>query len=107
MGSQIGKNQVNVETKCCDKVNYIHRAPDKVKHVRGGDEPDKKLQGEPGVADTLDVEESIVSIGTILVKGPGSCVFRGPDSEVVDDRDSHVRVGLEAKGQDGGADEEH
>ena len=30
----------------------------------------------------------------------------GPDSEVVDDRDSHVRMGLEAEGEDGGADEE-
>ena len=30
----------------------------------------------------------------------------GLDSEVMDDRDSHVRMGLEAEGEDGGADEE-
>ena len=47
-----------------------------------------------------------MSISTILVQGPGCGVVRGLDSEVMDDRDSHVRVGLEAEGENGGADEE-
>ena len=107
MRSQICKNQVNIETECCNKVDNINRAPDKVAHIRTGDKPDEQLQGKPGVADTLDIEESIMSISAILVQGPGCGVVGGPDSEVVDDRDSHVRVGLEAEGEDGGADEEY
>ena len=98
--------QVNVETKCGDKVNDIDRAPDKVKHVWAGDEPDEQLEGEPSIADALDVEESIMSISPVLIQGPCSCVMGGLDSEVVDDRDSHVRMGLEAESEDGGADEE-
>ena len=34
--------------------------------------PDKYLNGEPGVADALDVEEGVVRIGTVLVQGPRS-----------------------------------
>ena len=77
-----------------------------MKHVRAGDEPDEQLQGEPSIADTLDIEESIMGISPIFVQGPGSCVMGGLDSEVMDDRDSHVRMGLEVEGEDGGADEE-
>ena len=96
--------QVNVETECGDKVNDIDRAPDKVKHVWAGYEPVEQLQGEPSIADTLNVEESAIS--PVLIQGPCSCVMGGLDSEVVDDRDSHARMGLEAEGEDGGADEE-
>ena len=77
-----------------------------MKHVWAGEEPDEQLQGEPSIADTLDIEESIMGISPIFVQGPGSCVMGGLDSEVMDDRDSHVRMGLEAEGEDGGADEE-
>ena len=98
--------QVNVETECGNKINDIDRAPDKVKDVWAGDEPDEQLQSEPSIADTLDIEESIMSVSPVLVQGPCSCVMGGLDSEVVDDRDSHVRMGLEAEGEDGDADEE-
>ena len=47
-----------------------------------------------------------MSICSVLVKSPGCGVVGGSDGEVVDDGDSHVRGGLEAEGQDGGADEE-
>ena len=59
--------QVNVETKCGDKVNDIDRAPDKVKHVWARDEPDEQLKGEPSIADTLNIEESIMSVSSIFV----------------------------------------
>jgi hypothetical protein len=77
-----------------------------LKHVWAGDEPGEQLQGEPSIADTLNVEESVMSVSPIFVQGPRSCVVGGFDSEVMDDRDSHIRMGLEAEGDDGGADEE-
>ena len=47
-----------------------------------------------------------MSVSPIFVQGPRCCVVGGLDSEVMDDRDSHVRMGLEAEGEDWGADEE-
>ena len=32
--------------------------------------PDKDLNGEPGVANALNVEEGVVSIGAVLVQRP-------------------------------------
>ena len=32
--------------------------------------PDKDLDGEPGVADALDVEEGVVGVGAVLVQRP-------------------------------------
>jgi hypothetical protein len=77
-----------------------------LKHVWAGDEPDEQLQGEPSIADTLNIKESVMSVSPIFVQGPCCCVVGGLDSEVMDDRDSHVRMGLEAEGEDGGADKE-
>ena len=104
--SKISKTQVNVETESSDEINDIDRASDKVEYIRTREESDEELEGEPSITDTLDIEESIVSIGGMLVQCPCSGVVRGLDSQVVDDRDPHVRVGLQAEGQDGGADEE-
>ena len=69
--------------------------------------PDKYLDGEPSIADTLYEEESIVSIGAVLVQGPGGQVPPRPDGDVPDHRDPHVRVGLQAERQDGDANEEN
>ena len=77
-----------------------------MENVGTGEEPDEKLEGEPSIADTLNIEEGIVSIGPVLVQGPGRGVVGGLDSQVVDDGDPHVRVGLQAEGQDGDADKE-
>ena len=102
----MGQTQVYVETESGNEVNDVDRTSDKVEDVRTGEEPDEELEGEPSIADTLDIEEGIVSISAMLVQSPGSGVVGGLDSQVVDDRDPHVRVGLEAEGEDGGADEE-
>ena len=32
--------------------------------------PDKDLDGEPGVADALDIEEGVVGVGAVLVQRP-------------------------------------
>ena len=62
--------------------------------------PYNNLNGEPGVTNTLDIEESIVRVGAVLVQGPGRHVVARLDGDVPDDGDPHVRVGLETKGQD-------
>ena len=91
--------------------------------------PDKDLYGEPGVADALDIEEGVVGVGAVLVQCPVGdvttsrrhCDVPGSFDEADDDDDdddekvvslpyhgnSHVRVGLQAEGEDGDADEEH
>ena len=89
--------------------------------------PDKDLDGEPGVADALDIEEGVVGVGAVLVQRPVGdvttsrrhCDVPGSFNEADDDDDnekvvslpyhgnSHVRVGLQAEGEDGDADEEH
>ena len=84
--------------------------------------PDKDLDGEPSVADALNVEESVVGIGAVLVQGPVGGVPPGRHSDVPGatklvkgdfrefsmflpyHRDPHIRVGFEAEGQDGNAD---
>ena len=68
--------------------------------------PDTNLYGEPGIADVLNVEESVVRVGAVLVQAPDGRVLPG-DRHVPDDGDPHVRVGLQAEGEDGGADEEN
>ena len=68
--------------------------------------PDKDLYSEPSIADTLNEKESIVSVGTVLVQGPGGQVPPRPDGDVPDHGDPHVRVGLQTEGQNGDTDEE-
>jgi hypothetical protein len=59
--------------------------------------PDKNLYCKPCIADALYEEECIMSIGAVLVKGPGSQVPARPEGDVPDHRDPHVRVGFEAE----------
>ena len=43
----------------------------------------------------------------MLIQGPGCYIVPRLDGDVPDDGDPHVRMGLETKGQDRDADEEH
>ena len=69
--------------------------------------PDHQFESEPGVAQTLQVEESLVCVGAVLVQRPGRAVGGGGDAHVMDDGDPHVGVRLEAEYHNGGTDEEH
>ena len=69
--------------------------------------PDEKLEGEPGITKTLQVEESIVSVGAVFVQRPGSLVVRGGHRHVVDHGDPHAGVGLQTEYHYGGTDEEN
>jgi hypothetical protein len=44
--------------------------------------PDNDLYGEPGVADALNVEESVVGVGAVLVQRPRSLVTPSPHCNV-------------------------
>ena len=69
--------------------------------------PYNYLDGEPGVTDTLNVEEGFVGVGAVLVQGPaGRHVGAALDGHVPDDWNSHVGVSLQAEGEDANADEE-
>ena len=69
-------------------------------------EPGEDFDGEPGVADALDVEEGVVGVGLRLVQRPGRGIGRRLHRDVADHRHPHVRMRLEAKRQDRYADEE-
>ena len=67
--------------------------------------PDTNLYGEPGIADVLNVEESVVRVGAVFVQAPDGRVLPG-DRHVPDDGDPHVRVGLQTESQYGDTNEE-
>ena len=68
--------------------------------------PDEKLESKPGITKTLQVEESIMSVGAVLVQRPGRLVGGGGHGDVVDHGDPHAGVGLQAEYHYGGTDEE-
>ena len=69
--------------------------------------PYNYLDGEPGVTDTLNVEEGLVGVGAVLVQGPRGNIGTGVHRDVADHGDAHVRVRLEAEREDGYADVEY
>ena len=69
--------------------------------------PDEKLESEPSITKTLKVEESIVSVCAVFIQSPGGLVGRGGHGHIVNDGDSHARVGLQTEYHDGGTDEEN
>ena len=95
-----------IEKDFKDWQNYFFYSTLAAPEARSPILPDKYLYSEPGIADTLNEEERIVSIGAVLVQGPGSEVPPRPDGDVPDHRDPHVRVSLQAEGQNGDTDEE-
>ena len=58
--------------------------------------PDTYLNREPSVADILNVDESDVRVGAVFVQCPDGCVCPS-QRHISDDRNSHVRMGLQAK----------
>ena len=69
--------------------------------------PNYNFYCEPSIAYTLDVEESIMSIRTMLVQGPRCHVSTRLHRDVTDHWNPHVRVCLQAERKDGYADIEH
>ena len=59
--------------------------------------PDEEFQSEPCIADTLNIEECIVSIGPMFVQSPGGGVESGSYCEVVNHWNSHVGVSFQTE----------
>jgi len=68
---EIGEQEVEVERDGRDEVDDVDRCPDEAELARTNDEPRDQLEGEPGVADALDVEERLVRVGPFLFEQPG------------------------------------
>ena len=78
--------------------------------MRTDGEPDGQLEGEPRVADALDVEERQRRVGGALVQQPRSGVtavrIGAGHRDVDDDRNAQVRVCFQAEDTDGDENEE-
>lgn len=68
--SKFLKHQVDVKTECRHVVYNVNGRLDEFPLVGRRNEPDEELEREPGVADTLDVEESLVGVGLRLIQCP-------------------------------------
>lgn len=107
MRGELLQTEVDVEAQCGYVVDDVDRWFDELAFPRAGYEADEYLEGEPGVADALDVEKRDVGVRVGFVDGPAGSVRGGFHSDVFDNGDPHVRVGLEAEGQYRDADEEY
>ena len=68
--SELLKHQVDVETECRHVIYNVNGCFDEFPLVGRRNEPDEELKREPGVADALDVEESLVGVCLRLVQCP-------------------------------------
>ena len=62
--------EVQVEGEGGHKVDRVDRGAHEEQLVGADDEPHDQLEGEPGVADALDVEEGVVGLGPLLLQHP-------------------------------------
>ena len=110
----IGEQEVEVERQRGDEVDDVDRCADERQLAGTDDEPDENLERKPGVADALDVEESVVRVGALLVEHPRRHTAVCPDNgrrrhgaagdprkrDVLDRRNAHARMRLDAERQD-------
>jgi len=66
----VGEQEVKIERQRGDEVDDVDRCSNERQLAGTDDEPDEDLEREPCVADALDVEESIVRVGALLVQHP-------------------------------------
>ena len=69
--------------------------------------PYNYLYRKPSITDTFNEEESIVGVCAVFVQGPGRRIVSSFDCDIPDDWNSHVRMRLQTKRQDGNTNEEH
>ncbi len=105
---EVSEQEVQVEAQRRHEVNDVDGGAHELELVVGHDEADDDLEREPRVARALDVEEGLVRLGARLLQGPrrDGAVLAAEHGDVLDDGHAHVRVRLEAEGQDGHDDEE-
>ena len=118
----VGEQEVEVERQRGDKVDDVDGLAEKRQLAGADDKPDDDLEREPGIADALDVEEGVVRVGPLLVQHPRRCTAVGPhdgrrrrqgaagephERNVLDRRNAHARMRLDAERQDWHNDKEH
>lgn len=69
-----GHDEVQIEGQRRDDVDYVDGSPNEEQFIVRYDESDDDLEGEPGVADALDVEEGFMWVAVSLVDRPPSFV---------------------------------
>ena len=104
---QGGQDEVQVEAERGHHVYDVDRLLHEAQFAGRHHEAQDDLEGEPGVAGALDVEESLEGLRLLLAEAPGDGAVADSLRDVEQDGYPHVRVGLEAEGQDGQHDEEH
>ena len=104
---QLGEQEVEVKRERGHDVDDVDGRLEEVELVGGDDEADDDLEGEPGVAGALDVEERVVRLRALLLESPGDVAVGGAGRRVAQHRHAHLGVRLETERQDGDHDEEH
>ncbi|GIY66289.1 uncharacterized protein CEXT_266991, partial [Caerostris extrusa] len=101
------QGQVDVEGEGDREVNDVDGPLGELQLAGAGDEADRDLEGEPGVAGALDEKEA--SCGLVhLVQGPGHGARGGVQHRHVADDGARACGGASSgRRQDGHADEEH
>jgi len=94
------ENAVEDERQRRDDVDDVHRSTDEVQTRRTNDHSHEDLEGEPGVADRLHVEEGLVRLSRLAGQLPDGLVAGQLLCLVGDDRNAQVWVCLEAERQD-------
>jgi len=118
---EVSEQKVEIEGQRRYEIYDVDGSAKKRQSARADDETDEQFEGEPAVADRLDVEEGIVRDRSTLVQQPGlrrahgrvAAVARAPDvdagrqRQVLDRRHSHVGMSFEAEREDRDDDEKH
>jgi len=118
---EVSEKEVKVEGERGNEVDDVDRSTEERQFTGADDESDEQLEGEPAVTDTLNVKECVVWDCTALVKQPGRCssdrhitTVAGASNlnacrqtDVLDRRNSHVWMSLEAEREDRNNDEKH
>ena len=68
--------EVEIKGEGCHEVNRVDRGAHEEQLVGAHDEPHDQFEGEPGVTDTLDVEEGVVRLSPLLLQHPKICRCR-------------------------------
>jgi len=117
----VSEQKVEIERQRRYEIYDVDGSAKKRESARADDETDEQFEGEPAVADRLDVEEGIVRDRSTLVEQPRlrrahrrvAAVARAPhvnagrQRQVLDRRHSHVGMCFEAEREDRDDDEEH
>src|SRR6218665_660962 len=104
---ELRQKEVQVEGHGGDGVDDVDRRSDEAQAVRTGNEANGQLEGEPGVAGALDVEEGRMRVRRDPLQVPADHSVRSGDRrDVPDEGDAKGGVCLQTEHRNGDEDEE-